>query len=141
MDYRSPIWTKYFTLPINTTYCTMKTQHHIKNIGKAMKLIRNSTGESADAIARKLNYGNSSAYLKLERGEVKTLCIEKILIFCEHFKINMMFLFILADINVFEYGINTWSQFYESLSILNKEDKKRILKLAAEFLPPPLQNQ
>jgi transcriptional regulator with XRE-family HTH domain len=114
----------------------MKTQQHIKKIGEAMKLIRNSTGESADAIARKLNYKNSSAYLKLERGEMKTLCIEKILIFCAHFKINMMFLFILADINVFEFGINTWAQFYESLSTLNEEDKTRILKLAAEFLPP-----
>ncbi len=91
----------------------MKTQQHIKNIGKAMKFIRNSRGESADAIARKLNYANSIAYLKLERGDMKTLCVEKILIFCDHFKINIMFLYILADIDVFKFGINSWSQLYQ----------------------------
>ena len=102
----------------------------VQRIGKAMRVIRNARGESADAVSEKLGYENTSSYCKLERGEKKTLCIEKILIFCKHFNFNIIFLFIMADIEIFKNEINTWTEFYQSLSKIPDKRAAELMQLS-----------
>ncbi len=115
------------------------TRTNVQKIGNAMRFIRNTYSESADAISAKMGYVNASAYCKLERGEKKTLCIEKILLFCEHFNISIVNLLLISEVENFKNKINTWSEFYTALENLPNDIATKLLELVPP--PPPLQNQ
>ena len=80
-----------------------------------------------------MGYANASTYCKLERGEKKTLCIEKILLFCEHFKISIVNLLLLSEVEIFKNRIYTWSEFYNTLKNLPKDIASKLMTIA----PPP----
>lgn len=68
-----------------------------KNIGIALRLIRNFKGESPDAIAHILGYKYPSSYCKVERGEVHEVNFELLVKICQHFKINLISLIYLVE--------------------------------------------
>ncbi len=68
-----------------------------RSIGSTLRLVRTYKGESSDAVALILGYKYASSYCKVERGEVHELSIETLLKFCDHFNINLLTFFILAE--------------------------------------------
>jgi len=99
----------------------------LKRILCVIRYVRESKGISTDYMALKLGYANSSGYCKLERGEVKELCIDKILKICSLLKISPFRMFILADISIFEpCCIQSWEQFFEDFKTIDSAYTARI---------------
>ena len=108
-----------------------------KRLGSAMKRIRKSQNEKTIFVARKLGYDDDSTYCRIERGEIVNISIWTILDFCKLFDCNIVHLFKLADIDIFETHIKSWSQFYQSLSNLTYQEASELLELADKISPPP----
>src|SRR5574343_322995 len=103
-----------------------KPKHSIENehreLGNAMRRIRQSRNYTAQYVAMKLGYKDESTYCRIERGEVENLSVWKIITFCKLFDCNIFHLFLLADIDIFDTNIKSWSEFKKSLSGISEEE-------------------
>ncbi len=102
-----------------------------QRLGIVLKQIRHSKQLHINDVAKALDYKNNSSYSRIENGERPEISVWKILKICKLFECNIVYLFILADIDFFEPNIKTWSEFINSLSfILDNSDEKTIHTLS-----------
>lgn len=106
----------------------------IGQIGEAIKTVRSSRGLKQEFMAFKLGYKNKSNYAKIERGEVETLDICRLLEICKILDCNLVHLMLLAGIDIFNTRISTWTEFMESLNQLPEEEQQRLSQLGNEGL-------
>jgi transcriptional regulator with XRE-family HTH domain len=135
-------WTQFYkTIPKLDVGDERTLLTEIQRIGNAMKRIRQSKNITTDYIAHKIGYEDKSTYCKIECGNVKHIDESKIRSFCKLMDCNIVYLYKLAGIDVFETKIKTWDEFYSMIPKLNDEEAKQIIELAKKISPPPLQNQ
>jgi len=101
-----------------------------QRLGFAMKQIRESKKASMLFVSKKLGYTTESTYCRMEHGEIENISIWQILNFCKLFECSIIHLFILADIDIFETKIDSWSEFYQSLSNLSNEQATELMEMA-----------
>jgi transcriptional regulator with XRE-family HTH domain len=101
-----------------------------QRLGNAMKQIRESQKASMLFVSKKLGYTSESTYCRMEHGEIENISIWQILNFCKLFECNIVHLFVLADIDIFETKINSWFDFYQSLSNLSNDEAAELIEVA-----------
>ena len=69
----------------------------------------------------------------LENGKIKHLSESTIRKFCKLLDCNIIHLYRLADIDVFDTKIKTWTQFYKSLSDLHDNKASEFIDLASKL--------
>ena len=96
------------------------------NIGKAIKLLRESKNLTQEYMAHKLGYNDRGAYAKIERGEYNTLDILLLLNICKLLKYNLVHLMLMAEVDIIEIPIKTYTEVLDSLKYenWNKNEKK-----------------
>lgn len=116
-------------------YKIVKNKDNIKQIGAAIRDLRQCKNIKVDYIAKKLGYEQPESYLKLERGEKGDFGIVKLLAICEVLECSLITLLILSGLKdeIFNKNIINWTEFYESLNRLPEERKKRIEDLLKEL--------
>jgi len=110
-----------------------------QRLGYAIRRIRESRKVSALFVSTKLGYKNESTYCRMEHGEIENISIWTILAFCKLLDCNIVHLFKLAEIDIFETQLKNWSEFYVSLANLPDEEAAELLELSNK-ISPPLQN-
>lgn len=103
---------------------------HNKQLGSAMKRIRESRKVSTLFVAKKLGYETESTYCRMEHGTIMNISVWTLLEFCKLFECNIFHLFVLAEIDIFDTKIKTWTEFYQSLSNLPTDEASKLLALA-----------
>jgi transcriptional regulator with XRE-family HTH domain len=95
------------------------------NIGKAIKLLRESKNLTQEYMAYKLGYNDRGAYAKIERGEYNTLDILLLLNICKLLNCNLVHLMLMADVVIIELPIKTYSEFLDSLKYENWNENEK----------------
>ncbi len=134
-------------MPVVFLYCNILTETKNNStsitdnqrIGRAMKQIRLSNNLKPFYVATHIGYTDDSTYYRLERGETEHIDESKIRTFCKLMDCNIVHLYKLAGIEVFETKIKTWDEFYSLIPKLNDEEAKHIIELYKKYLP--LKNQ
>ena len=109
-----------------------------QKLGNAIKKLRNLHHLPSDWVAHKLGYADKSSYCKIERGVIKDVSVWKIIEICKLFDCNIVHLFLLAGIDVFDTKIKTWTEFNDSFSKNNEDSQNLILVLLINPPPPPI---
>ena len=131
-------WTQFYkTIPKLNDVDERNLLSEIQHIGNAMRRIRQSKDITTDYIARKFGYEDISTYCKMECGNLKHIDESIIRAFCKLMDCNIVHLYKLAGIDVFETKIKTWDEFYSLIPRLNDEEAKHIIELAKKISPPP----
>ena len=104
----------------------------IGQIGEAIKTVRCSRGLKQEFMAFKLGYKDKSYYAKIERGQVETIDIFRLLEICKILDCNLVHLMLLAGIDIFHTRISSWSEFIASLNQLPDQDQQKLTDIAGE---------
>lgn len=106
-----------------------------QNICLLIKLIRRYKGIKQEYVAHKSGYTNRSVYSKLESGKLKHLSVARFYAICEALSCDSTKVILLASIKEFNYKINSWSEFMESINLVEEEEKKELLAKVKELFP------
>lgn len=113
----------------------MNNNEFNQNIGKILKLIRESKNLKMEWVAAKAGYADKSTYSRLEAGKIKHISLAKLLLICESIKCEAFKVMLLASIKQFKYDIKSWPEFIQSLTTLPVEEQKLILSIVKELFP------
>ncbi len=111
-------------------------QHNAKTkqrIGFAIRHVRNANGYSSEYMARKLGYTNNSTYCKIERGELKILDIDLLINICDLLNCSIFHLIIIADFDIIDTKIKSWTEFFFALKDLDRTNNQKIERFYNEF--------
>jgi transcriptional regulator with XRE-family HTH domain len=86
------------------------------NIGKAIKLLRESKNLTQEYMANKLGYNDRGAYAKIERGEYNTLDILLLLNICKLLNCNLVHLMLMAEVDIIEVPIQSYTEFLKQFN-------------------------
>jgi transcriptional regulator with XRE-family HTH domain len=106
-----------------------------RNIGKTIKLIRESKNLKMEYVACKAGYADKTTYSRLEAGKLKHINIDKLNSICEAMECETFQIILLASVKQFKNNINSWPQFVESLKLLPQNEKKKLLSIVHEIFP------
>lgn len=91
-----------------------------KKIGHAIKLVRLNRKLTQEYMSTQLGYNDRSSYAKLERGENTTIDTLRLIRICNLLQCNLVHLLMLAEINVFEAPLKTYTEFEKTLKLIDE---------------------
>ena len=86
------------------------------NIGKAIKLLRESKNLTQEYMANKLGYSDRGSYAKIERGGYKTIDIVLLLKICKLLECNLVHLMLMADVDITKVPIQSYTEFLKQFN-------------------------
>ena len=96
-------------------------QHNYKKIGSTIQVIRVSKNLTQEYMATKLGYNDRSSFAKIERGEYNSLDVFVLIDICRLLECNLVHLMLLAEVDIFETKIRTYSEFLRTLQYSDSE--------------------
>jgi len=113
----------------------MDKKHFITQLGHAIRIVRKARGETLASMSKKLNYKDESSYNKIEKGQLKSIDLCRLIEVCAVLKVSPYHLCNMAGVDLLSHpnSILTYNEFYTSLYTNTDEEIKYLLKL----LPPP----
>lgn len=100
-------------------------------LGMTIRALRETQKLSTEYMARKLGYA------KIERGEIKDLCIWKVWDVCRVLNVSPFRVLVLADIGLFEQQvIQSWEELFDRLKVMDEKHIARVKKMIQHLKVP-----
>lgn len=109
-----------------------KANTKLAELGRCIKLVRESRGLKQEYISTKLGYKDRSTYAKLERGELESIDFFKLIEICRLLNCSLLHLALLANIDLMNGTITRWDDFFGSLKNLPEDERSSIERMVDE---------
>ena len=106
-----------------------------QQIGKTIKLIRELRNYSQDWVAKQAGYKDKTTYSRFESGKLKKLDFDRFQSICHAINCNSVQIIFLASLKSFNYRINSWDEFIDSLKNMDQFERQEMLVLLRGVFP------
>lgn len=102
-------------------------------IGRTLREMRESKNIKQEWVAEKIGCTKSN-YSKIEAGKIKRIDVVQLDQICKLYNFNAFHILLYAAIQDFNYKINTFEEFFDSLNYLPINEKEKMLTLAIQVM-------
>ena len=106
-----------------------------QQIGKTVKLIRELRNYSQDWVAKQAGYKDKTTYSRFESGKLKKLDFNRFQSICHAINCNSVQIILMASLESFNYRINSWDEFIDSLKNMDQYERQEMLDLLKGVFP------
>lgn len=106
-----------------------------QQIGKTVKLIRELRNYSQDWVAKQAGYKDKTTYSRFESGKLKKLDFNRFQSICHAINCNSVQIILMASLESFNYRINSWDEFIDSLKNMDQFERQEMLDLLKGVFP------
>jgi len=106
-----------------------------QQIGKTVKLIRELRNYSQDWVAKQAGYKDKTTYSRFESGKLKKLDFDRFQSICHAINCNSVQIIHLTSLKSFNYRINSWDEFIDSLKNMDQFERQEMLVLLRGVFP------
>jgi transcriptional regulator with XRE-family HTH domain len=106
-----------------------------QQIGKTVKLIRELRNYSQDWVAKQAGYKDKTTYSRFESGKLKKLDFNRFQSICHAINCNSVQIILLTSLKSFNYRINSWDEFINSLKNMDQFERQEMLVLLRGVFP------
>jgi transcriptional regulator with XRE-family HTH domain len=106
-----------------------------QQIGKTVKLIRELRNYSQDWVAKQAGYKDKTTYSRFESGKLKKLDFNRFQSICHAINCNSVQIILLTSLESFNYRINSWDEFIDSLKNMDQFERQEMLDLLKGVFP------